>query len=156
MRVTHHVTVGDGALTYCESGRGEPVLFLHSGFIADSMLPLLDQPELDGLRLVNFHRRGYGDSDPTGGPRSIADTAGDALGLLDSLGIQRAGLIGHSMGAAVAIEMALAQPTRVRSLIVMEPLLGFLLQPDAAAFVADTAPCRGSWPAITRAPWTHG
>ena len=58
---------------------------------------------------------------------------------LDALGVDRADLAGHSMGAVVAIEMALTQPSRVASLIVMEPLLGFLLQPDAAKFVADTA-----------------
>jgi hypothetical protein len=46
MSATYRVNVGDGALAYRESGSGDPVLLLHSGFIADSMAPLLDQPAL--------------------------------------------------------------------------------------------------------------
>ena len=59
--------------------------------------------------------------------------------MLDALGVKRAHLVGHSMGAVVAIEMALAESSRVRSLILMEPLLGFVLSPESAAFVADAA-----------------
>ena len=139
MTPTRRVTVGDGALAYRETGSGEPLLLLHSGFIADSMLPLLDQPSLQDHRMIAYHRRGYGDSDPTTGPRSISRAAQDAFDLLDVLGADSAHLAGHSMGAVAAIEMALAQPTRIASLVLMEPLLGFLLQPEAAQFVTDTA-----------------
>ena len=45
---TRRVTVGDGALAYRAQRSGEPLLLLHSGFIADSMLPLLDQPSASG------------------------------------------------------------------------------------------------------------
>ena len=68
---TRRVTVGDGALAYREKGSGEPLLLLHSGFIADSMLPLLDQPLLQDHRMIAYHRRGYGNSDPSGGSRAF-------------------------------------------------------------------------------------
>jgi pimeloyl-ACP methyl ester carboxylesterase len=133
------VRVGDGALACREVGTGDPVLLLHSGFIADSMLPLMSEPSVRDHRLITYHRRGYGDSDPVGEPRGMAEAAGDAFGLLDALGVERAHLVGHSMGAALAIEMALTESSRVRSVTLMEPLLGFALSSDAAAFVADTA-----------------
>jgi pimeloyl-ACP methyl ester carboxylesterase len=136
---TRRVIVGDGALAYREKGSGEPLLLLHSGFIADGMLPLLDQPLLQDHRMIAYHRRGYGNSDPAGGSRSISRAAEDAFGLLDVLGVEQAHLAGHSMGAVVAIEMALTQQSRVASLTLMEPLLGFALEPEAAQFVADTA-----------------
>lgn len=139
MSALHRVTAGDCVLAYRESGSGDPVLLLHSGFVADSMATLLDQPALRGHRLVAYHRRGYGSSDPVSGPRSIAEAAEDAFTLLDVLGVERAQVVGHSVGAVIAVEMALTEPARVGSLVVMEPLLGFLLQPEAAAFVADTA-----------------
>lgn len=75
MSPTRRVTVDDGALAYREQGSGEPLLLLHSGFIADSMLPLLDQPLLQDHRMIAYRRRGYGDSDPAGGSRSISRAA---------------------------------------------------------------------------------
>jgi len=76
---TRRVIVGDGALAYREKGSGEPLLLLHSGFIADGMLPLLDQPLLQDHRMIAYHRRGYGNSDPAGGSRSISRAAEDAF-----------------------------------------------------------------------------
>ena len=139
MSPIRRVVVGDGSLAYREVGSGEALLLLHSGFIADAMMPLLEEPSLAGYRKVAYHRRGYQDSDPTGGPRSIRQAAADAVGLLDALGIDRAHVAGHSMGAVVAIDIALHDPSRVTSLALLEPLLGFLLEPEAAAFVAATA-----------------
>ena len=40
------LSLADGVLAFRESGSGEPVLLMHSGFIADSMLPLLSEPSL--------------------------------------------------------------------------------------------------------------
>jgi 3-oxoadipate enol-lactonase len=139
MSELERVTVGDGAIAYSERGDGEPLLLLHSGFVADGMRPLLDQPALRDYRTIAYHRRGYGHSDAAGGSRSLAQMAEDAAGLLDALGIDRAHLAGHSMGAVVAIQLALSRPERVRSLTMMEPLLGFLLTPEAAALVDQTA-----------------
>jgi pimeloyl-ACP methyl ester carboxylesterase len=90
-------------------------------------------------RLVHYHRRGYGESDPAGGPASVAEQAGDALVLLDALEIDRADLVGHSFGANVALELALSAPERVRGLVLLEPLLPFALAPDTAQYVSQAA-----------------
>jgi hypothetical protein len=52
-----HVSLDGTRIAYGQQGSGEPVLLLHTGFIADGMLPLLDQPALSGFRLVDYHRR---------------------------------------------------------------------------------------------------
>jgi pimeloyl-ACP methyl ester carboxylesterase len=57
------VTLDGTQIAYSQQGSGEPVLLLHPGFVADGMLPLLEQPALSEFRLVVYHRRGYGNSD---------------------------------------------------------------------------------------------
>jgi 3-oxoadipate enol-lactonase len=128
------------ALAIEERGHGDAVLLLHPGFIADGMRPLFDDATLAGSRrLVHYHRRGYCESDPAGGPASVAEQAGDALLLLDALEIDRADLVGHSFGFNVAIELALGAPGRVRGLVLLEPLLLFALAPDTAQYVVQAA-----------------
>ena len=123
-----------------ERGEGDAVLLLHPGSLADGMQPLFDDGMFAvGRRLVRYHRRGYGLSDPAEAPVSVADQAADALAVLDELGIDHADLVGHSFGANVAIELALSAPERVRSLALLEPLLLFALDPDTARFVTQTA-----------------
>lgn len=123
-----------------ERGDGEAVLLLHTGFVADGMRPLFDDELLGmGRRLVRYHRRGYGQSDAAGGPASVAEQAGDALALLDELEIDRADLVGHSFGANVSIELARSAPERVRSLVLLEPLLLFALASATAEYVAQAA-----------------
>ena len=64
--------------------------------------------------------------------------AEDAVGLLDHLGVDRAHLVGHSFGGAIALELAAQHPTRVASLVLLEP--AFLTTPAGAAFRRAVAP----------------
>ncbi len=76
------------------------------------------RPQIEGLshavRLAWFDHRGIGGS--TGEPTSVAQMADDALAVLDHLGWPDAHLVGHSLGGAVAQEVALRCPERIRSL----------------------------------------
>lgn len=135
-----HVELKGRTLAVEDEGSGVPVLLLHPGFVADGMRTLMAEPALaNGRRLVRYHRRGYGRSGGVDGPVSIAEQADDVVSLMDHLGIDTADLVGHSLGATIALEVALTAPDRVRSLVAMEPLLLFALSPGAAQFVADTA-----------------
>jgi pimeloyl-ACP methyl ester carboxylesterase len=123
-----------------ERGEGAAVLLLHPGLIADGMLPLFaDETLAAGRRLVRYHRRGYGHSGQAEPPVSLVQQAGDALAVLDALDIDRVDLVGHSFGANVALEVAISAADRVRSLVLMEPLLAFALTPDTARYVAEAA-----------------
>jgi pimeloyl-ACP methyl ester carboxylesterase len=113
----------DGAdLEYEISGTGEPAVFIHGAFIADTFRPPLAEPSLtDHYRLILYHRRGYADSSRASGPVSIAQQAADCRALLHHLGVQRAHVVGHSYGGIVALQLALDTPGVVHSLALLEP-----------------------------------
>lgn len=97
-----------------ESGSGSPALFLHAG-VADSRM-WRDQVGLDGVHSIAFDKRGFGQSpDPTG-PYSDTD---DAIAVLDHVGVGAAVVVGCSMGAATALEMAIDHPERVDGLVLV-------------------------------------
>jgi pimeloyl-ACP methyl ester carboxylesterase len=123
-------------LAYRTVGSGETVVFLHCGFIAEAFAPLFGQSGLASrFRLLNYHRRGYGQSGPVTPPFSIAQQAQDLIALLDALGIERASLAGHSFGANVALQAALMYPDRVHALALIEPPIPFLMLPDSAQVI---------------------
>ncbi len=100
-----------------QDGVGDDVLFI-SG-LADEGACWVDQVAglRDRWRLTTFDNRGVGRSDTPAGDYRIADFAADTAALMDSLGIVRAHVVGSSMGGAIAQELALAHPDRVRSLV---------------------------------------
>jgi pimeloyl-ACP methyl ester carboxylesterase len=112
--------IGQAELEYRLSGSGQPVLLIHGAHIADALRPLVAEPALDGFRMIQYHRRGFAGSTRAPGPTSAEDHAHDAIGLLDHLGVARAHLVGHSYGAMIALSLAAAHPTRIRSLALLE------------------------------------
>ena len=125
-------------LEYEVHGSGEPVLLIHGAHIADAMLPLVDEPTLDGFRLIRYHRRGFAGSDHPSGPTSIGQQAADAACVLDGLGLDRTHVVGHSLGAVIALEFAARHPQRVLSLSLLEPAV--LSGPAGAIFAEHVAP----------------
>lgn len=114
--------VGDVELEYEVHGEGDPVVFIHGAFIADTMVPLRNQAALGAsFRLVFYRRRGYAGSSPVTEPVSIGQGAADCAGLLDVLGIARAHVVGHSYGGCVALQLAVDRPELVQSLALLEP-----------------------------------
>jgi 3-oxoadipate enol-lactonase len=71
----------------------------------------------DEFRVLRYDHRGHGGSPVPPGPYSIEDLAGDALALLDRLGIERATFVALSLGGAVAITAALRAPERFERLV---------------------------------------
>jgi pimeloyl-ACP methyl ester carboxylesterase len=109
-------------LEYEISGTGEPVVFIHGAFIADTFRPLLAEPSLTGrYRLILYHRCGYAGSSHVSGPVSVAQQAADCRALLRYLGVERAHVVGHSYGGIVALQLALDTPGVAHSLALLEP-----------------------------------
>lgn len=69
------------------------------------------------VRLVRCDTRGHGSSPLVVAPWTLADLAGDVLGLLDSLGFERASFVGVSLGAATALWLGAHAPERVEALV---------------------------------------
>jgi pimeloyl-ACP methyl ester carboxylesterase len=114
----------DGAeLEFEVTGAGEPVLLIHGALIAEAYAPLCREPTLGRYRLVRYHRRGYAGSSPVPAQFSIEQQAADCLALLRQLGIERAHVVGHSSGGMMALQVALAYPEIVHSLVLLEPAL---------------------------------
>ncbi|MEO6029340.1 MAG: alpha/beta fold hydrolase, partial [Candidatus Binatia bacterium] len=111
------VTVGDVELFYEEHGNGDPLLLV-MGLAADSTAWLFQLPAFsERYRTIVFDNRGVGRSSKPVGPYTIRQMADDAAGLLAALGIDRAHVVGVSMGGMIAQELALQHPERVRSLV---------------------------------------
>jgi len=109
-------------LEYQERGSGEPVVLLHGGLLADENTPLLNEAGLtDNYRVINYHRRGFAGSDHPEGKAQISDQVADCIALLDQLGVEKAHVVGHSLGGTIAIQLALDAPDRVHTLALMEP-----------------------------------
>jgi pimeloyl-ACP methyl ester carboxylesterase len=105
-----------------EQGSGRPVLLLH-GFPDSSSLWRHQVPALvaAGYRAIVPDQRGFGESSKPLDPAAyqLPVVLGDAVGLLDALGVQRAHVVAHDWGAAVGWLLAGMFPDRVASLVAM-------------------------------------
>ncbi len=108
-------------LPYVEQGgrAGVPVLFLHgtsdSWRSFETVLP--DLP--DWMRAIAVTQRGHGDADRPATGYHTQDFAGDVAALMDALGIEKAIIVGHSMGGSIAQRFAIDHPARMLGLVLI-------------------------------------
>jgi pimeloyl-ACP methyl ester carboxylesterase len=119
------------ALAYDDRGDGPALVFLHghpfSRAMWSSQLAVLS----DEFRVVVPDLPGYGESPATPGTLTMREIADAVVALLDALGIDRATVVGLSMGGLVAMELALGDPERVAGVV--------LAATTAAPLTADEA-----------------
>src|SRR5919106_2634620 len=109
------IEVNGQSLYYEVHGEGEPLLCV-MGLSADTLAWMLQVPAFSAsYRTVIFDNRDVGQSSMADGPYEISDMAQDAVALADALELESFHLLGVSMGGAIAQEMALAAPDRVRT-----------------------------------------
>lgn len=125
----HKATVGDMEIEYSiienkstHDGDGNdriPLLFVAGLRITMDMWPptILDDLTRSNHRVVIYNNRGTGNSTDGTKEYTISQLASDAAGLLDILGIDKANVVGWSMGSYIAEELALFHPNKVNSLI---------------------------------------
>ena len=112
--------IDDLQVRYLDYGSGPAVVLLH-GMAASWQWWLENIPELGRHhRVIAVDLPGFGHSEPLPAPAEMATHARTVLDLLAQLGIESATVSGHSMGGLVALEMFLADPRRVRSLILVD------------------------------------
>ena len=114
---------GDAEIAYLDAGEGEPVVLVH-GFASTKetnwVVPgWIDTLRRAGRRAVALDNRGHGASTRLYDPARYhsAIMADDVRALMDALDIERADVMGYSMGARITAFLALAHPVRVRSAV---------------------------------------
>jgi pimeloyl-ACP methyl ester carboxylesterase len=123
-------------LRYREVGRGEPIVLLH-GYTArlEYLGDLADSLAGDN-RVIVLDQRGFGESSKLSDPARFGRRMGDdVVALLDELNIRRAHLVGHSMGALIAANVAARFPDRAAGV----GLIAGPFYPDSAAFAGLSA-----------------
>jgi len=110
------------ALHYEQAGAGDPVVVIHGAAASASSVEPLVRGLGERRLVVAPDLRGMGRSEPV---EQVAPTAwvDDLVALLDALGIERTHVVGVSLGARVAMRLALDAPGRVRSLVLDAPIL---------------------------------
>ncbi len=115
-----------GKVAIQEAGEGPPVIMLHGlGGTKVSFLPTQAALAPD-FRTIAVDLPGFGDTDKPVGSYDAKFFAKWVVGLLDALEIDRAHVVGHSMGGRVAIELGMSHADRVDCLALMTPSLAWL------------------------------
>jgi pimeloyl-ACP methyl ester carboxylesterase len=131
----------DAVSLHVETAGDGPPLLLIAGLASDSASwgPVW-APLAERFGLIAPDNRGCGRTTPQTAPISIEAMAQDALAVLDALGVTRAHVLGHSMGAMIAATLAAAAPERVDRLVLAGA--GFAPNPRNALLFADMAALR--------------
>jgi pimeloyl-ACP methyl ester carboxylesterase len=104
-----------------DTGAGTPVVFIHGiGASIYGWRHEIPAVVAAGYRVIAFDNRGFGFSGKPARGYGNADYTRLVVALLDSLGISSAVLVGHSMGGAIAAEVALRYPDRVRGMVLID------------------------------------
>jgi 3-oxoadipate enol-lactonase len=118
-------SVAGQKLFFEDSGGSGPAVLLSHGFLMDHTM---FAPQLAVLapafRVICWDERGFGQTQWDGRPFTYWDSAADALGLLDHLGIERAVLGGMSQGGFLSLRAALKAPERVAGLVLFDTQAG--------------------------------
>ncbi|MGH8041810.1 MAG: alpha/beta fold hydrolase [Rudaea sp.] len=117
--------VNGTSIHYLCEGVGPPLLLIHGLGSSGDDWAFQREDFTRAHRLVMPDLRGSGQSAKPPGPYSIAQFAADLWALLDALGIESTSILGFSLGGAVAQEMALTQPVRVRKLVLCNALANY-------------------------------
>lgn len=145
-----------GALAVNDGGRGGiPVVLLHSlAGNSGQWAGVLDHLRAS-RRALAIDLRGHGQSEaPANGDYSFAAMAGDVGSVVDSLGLERLILVGHSMGAGVALVYAGAHPERVAGLLLLDPI-GDGTQIPAAESQSFLQNLERSYDSVIQAYWSQ-
>jgi pimeloyl-ACP methyl ester carboxylesterase len=124
-------------LAYMEAGAGDPVLMIHGlGGTKASFLPTVVALAGAGYHAIAIDQPGFGDSHkPIRAPYDPPYLARAAAEFLDARDIDRAHVIGNSLGGRVALELGLAHPERVRKIALLACSMAWRQRPAWARYL---------------------
>lgn len=107
--------VNDLTFAWDEAGTGDPVVMIN-GLGADRSAWYLQVSAFSNeYRVITFDNRDCGQTGACSHEYTVRQFADDTIGLMDAIGVDRAHIVGASMGGSIAQEMAIEYPDRVRS-----------------------------------------
>jgi pimeloyl-ACP methyl ester carboxylesterase len=115
----NYASVNGINLYYEILGTGEPLIMLHGGFGTFEMFSALAPALAQNHQVIGVDLYGHGHTALTDRPIRIEPMADDIAGLIDHLGLEKADLLGYSLGGAVALQTAIRHPERVNKLVVI-------------------------------------
>lgn len=158
-------------LGYQDVGKGEPLILLHGGFGSVEMFG----PNIDllaaGRRVIGVDLQSHGRSPAADRPMRFETMADDIAALIHSLGLERAAIMGFSLGGAVGLRTAIQHPDVVERLVLVSTpfkrtgwfpemtagmdamgpeTAGFLLQSPMYQAYKQIAPSVDDWPVLVR------
>ncbi|MGH7265665.1 MAG: alpha/beta fold hydrolase [Candidatus Rokuibacteriota bacterium] len=101
-------------------GRGPPLVCVHGLTANHTCWAALADVLAPEFRVVAYDLRGRGDSDKPPAGYSLEQHSRDLAALLDHIGLRRAIVVGHSLGAHIALRFAVTRPARVRRLVLID------------------------------------
>ena len=123
--MTEFIATDDGTrLAYHQYGSGEPILFMHGGFVSSKEWRPQVAALQDRWRLIVVDLRGHGESGRSKSGYKVEILARDMVRLLDRLGLESAFCVGHSLGGMVGQVMAREHAERVRALVLADTAFG--------------------------------
>jgi pimeloyl-ACP methyl ester carboxylesterase len=129
-RIGKTVTVGGDAVHYVDQGTGRPILFVHGlggqlHHFRQTLFPAMG----GGFRLVAMDRPGSGYSTRVSSGARIPEQAEAIARFIDAVGLDRPLLVGHSLGGAIALRVALDHPGKISGLALISPLTHYVPTP---------------------------
>jgi pimeloyl-ACP methyl ester carboxylesterase len=116
------IQVGDLAVAVSDAGDGPPVVLLHGLACGQRMWFHQVRALRNRFRVITYDQRGHGSTDApaVAGGYSAVLLARDLVGVLDALKIERAAIVGFSLGGGPALALAASQPHRVSRLVLAD------------------------------------
>lgn len=117
----YQATIRGASTAFFDAGEGPAIVFVH-GLAGNATHWIHVAPRFaDRFRVIGLDLPGCGVTDPPPDGYSLRGYAEHVLALMDALGVERATLVGHSMGGMVSTDLALLRPDRVDRVVLVNP-----------------------------------
>ncbi len=114
-------TINGITMHYQVKGEGPDVILIHGLTSSLALWYTKITPALaESYRVTSYDMRGHGYTDMPAEGYTVDDMSADLLGLMDHLGIERAGIVGHSFGGAIGMHLAATHPERVNAVAIAD------------------------------------
>lgn len=110
-----YLSIDDSKIYYEIFGKGEPIILIHAGVTDSRMWNYQIEDLSENFKVIRFDQRGFGKSSI---PENSYNPVLDIIRLMDSCKLSKVNLVGISLGALQAIDLAIEYPERVKTLII--------------------------------------